>query len=185
LLLSHELRRASQRLHWMPKVSRRGHELSYGDGRGVLEELFKPLPEGTNVLPSCIPPFGLNMGALFLLEQDSKGSCTVEAGIIETVLPQPGWSASFLRRSDEESKVFVRLLDVEEHTGRAFARKSSNPHVVLCPCHFICRVQCNKEEHGWRLDSEGLDRFRAMRMEIIERSARMQQHSLGIDDFMY
>merc|ERR1719331_1148344 len=164
LLLSHELRRASQRLHRVPK----GRELSFGDGRRVLEEVFEPLPEGMNNLPSFTVSMGV-MGVLLLWEQDSTGPGTVELAIIDSISPRPGWIAPFLHRGDDRSELSVRLLDVEERTGRATPRKSSNPEVVLCPCHFICRVQLDKDGKNYRLDTEGLERMKAMKLYLSER----------------
>lgn len=164
LLLSHELRRASQRLHRVPK----GRELSSGDGRRVLEEVFEPLPEGMNNLPSFTVSMGV-MGVLLLWEQDSTGPGTVELAIIDSISPRPGWIAPFLHRGDDRSELSVRLLDVEERTGRAAPRKSSNPEVVLCPCHFICRVQLDRDGKNYRLDTEGLERMKAMKLYLSER----------------
>jgi hypothetical protein len=163
LLMSHELRRASQRLHRVPK----GRELSYGDGRRVLEEVFEPLAEGMNALPS-FSAGSLCMGALLLWDQEYKGTGTVELAIIDSISPRPGWNAPFLHRNDERSELFARLLDVEERTGKACPRKSCNPEVVLCPCHFICRVQLEKDGRAWRLDTEGLEKLKAMKWHMAE-----------------
>lgn len=172
LLMSHELRRASHRLQRVPK----GREMSYGDGRRVLEEVFEQMPEGVNALPSFfVPSMGI-MGALLLCpDSNDKGSMgTLEIGIIESISPRPGWAAPFLHRNDERSEVAVQLLDMEERTGRAFARKTHNPQVVLCPCHFICRVQLGDDARNLKIDTEGLERFKAMKRYVVERSAQVR-----------
>jgi len=171
LLMSHELRRASQRLHRVPK----GRELSYGDGRRVLEEVFEPLPEGMNALPSFSVGSQCVMGALFLLDQEHTGCGTVELAVIDTISPRHGWNAPFLHRSDERGELFCRLLDVEERTGRANPRKASAPEVVLSPSHFVCRVQLEKEGRSYRLDAEGLERMKAMKWCMTERNDRMKK----------
>jgi len=171
LMLHHELRRASQRLHRVPK----GRELSFGDGRRVLEEVFEPLQEGVNALPSFIAPNMGVMGALLLWGQDNEGVGTVELAIIDSISPRPGWTAPFLHRSDERSELSARLLDIEERSGRAVLRKTNIPEVSLCPCHFICRVQLEKDGRGanggWRMDNESLERFKAMKWCLTERAA--------------
>jgi len=167
LLLSHELRRASERLRRVPK----GRELSYGDGRRVLEEVFEPLAEGVNNLPSfAVPSMGL-MGVLLLWDREYKGVGNVELGIIDSISPRPGWAAPFLHRADDRSELYARLLDVEECTGRANLKNTHHPEVVLCPCHFICRVNVEKDGRSWRLDNEGLERLVAMRRYLSERTA--------------
>jgi hypothetical protein len=168
LLILHELRRASQRLDCVPK----GREATIGDGRRVLEEVFEPLPEGINALPS----FGVNamnvMGALFLWDQDSKGCGTLQLGIIERISPRPGWSAPFLHRFDDRSELVARLQDVEA-SGRCTQRgKKNNTEVSLCPCHFICRVHLEKDGKAWRLDSESLDRYQSMKRYLLDLSSR-------------
>merc|ERR1719353_2754848 len=114
-----------------------------------------------NALPSFVVSSMGIMGALLLWEGDSKGIGTVELGIIDSISPRPGWSAPFLHRNDERSEISARLLDVEDRTGRASARKTTYPEVVLCPCHFICRVPLEKDGRSWRMDNEGLERLKA------------------------
>jgi len=172
LLLAHELRRASERLLRVPK----GHEAVYGDGRRVLEEVFEPLPDGTNALPSFGEVHG--MGALLLWGGSTSGGthAGVELGIIDRIQPRPGWTAPFLHRADDRSELHARLYDVEDPTGRCHPRKRSAA-VVLCPCHFICRVHLEKETNNtksWRLDSEGHDRYRAMKRYLSEMASRPQ-----------
>jgi len=175
ILMSYELRRASQRLQCVPK----GREITFGDGRMVLEEVFEPLPEGVNALPSfSVSSMGI-MGALMLVEKDASGIGAVELAIIDSIAPKFAWAAAFLHRNDERSELFVRLLEVEERTGAARLQKS--PEVVLCPCHFICRVQLEKEGRNWRLDAEGLERMKAMRWYINESRSRLKDAKTQIE----
>lgn len=162
VLLTHELRSAKRRLQLVPL----GNEVVYGESRHFLEEVFEPVPEGVNLLPSAVC---VGMGVLLLLGEVAKGVGTVEVAILDRVVPRPGWTAPFLHRTDERSELHARLVDVEDRTGKCQVRKR-NPSVVLCPCHFICRVQLErdgKRDMYW-LDAEGLDRFRQMRQQLCE-----------------
>lgn len=174
VLMSYELRRASQRLQRVPK----GREMNYGDGRMVLEEVFEPLADSVNVVPSfTVGSMGI-MGALVLWDQDSKGAGNVELAIIDTISPRPGWAATgcpFLHRNDDRSQLFARVLEIEERTGRAVLQKS--PEVELKPCHFICRVNLEKDGRNWRLDSDGVERLQSMRRYIADRNNHAQAHA--------
>lgn len=166
LLIQFELRRASQALRRVPQ----GCEAVFGEGRRVLEEVFEPLPEGTNALPTLLVS---GLGALLLVDEGPKGPWTLELAIIDRVKPRPGWAAPFLHRADDRSELHARLFDVEEKSGRCTVRKKSLPMVVFCPCHFVCCVRL--ETHGrsqssWRLDAEGLDRYRTMTQYLAELS---------------
>mmetsp|Transcript_29371 Transcript_29371/g.51462 ORF Transcript_29371/g.51462 Transcript_29371/m.51462 type:complete len:702 (+) Transcript_29371:211-2316(+) len=169
LLLAHELRRASQRLQRVPK----GRETAFGDGRCVLEEVFEALPEGTNTLPCYVGPGG--MSALMLLEDGSKGLGTVELGIIDRIVPRPGWNAPFLLRADERSEVHARLFSIEDSSGKCSPRRSYSPLVVLCPCHFICRVNVERDGRCFRLDAEGMNRYNTMKSYISDLRDRHQK----------
>lgn len=148
--------------------------MSFGDGRRVLEEVFEPLPEGVNNLPCfVVPNMGL-MGVLVLWDREYKGVGNVELAIVDTILPRHGWNAPFLHRSDDRSELCARLLDVEERTGRAFLKTSHAPEVVLSPCHFVCRVQVEKDGKNFRLSSDGLERLKVMRWYLSERNAHQQ-----------
>lgn len=155
LLLAHELRRACQRLEQVP----RGCEASLGESRRILEGIFAPLPEGTNVMPSfltgdvCVLVLSGDFGT-------GKSACTVEVGIVELITLRPGWSAPFLHRSDERSELHVKLCDVEESTGRCHPREAT---MAVCPCHFICCAQVEREGRFWRLDAEAAERLSVMR----------------------
>merc|ERR1719232_1290287 len=114
----------------------------------MLEEVFEPLPDGTNALPSFL---NNPVGVLALCGETQRGSRVpnVEVALIDGVLARPGWAAPFLLRSDERSELTVKLCDVEDVSGRTHIRKKSD--LVLCPCHFICRVRIEKDRGGWKL----------------------------------
>jgi len=170
LLLAHELRRAGQRLERIPTRC----EASAGESRRILGEVFEPLPEGTNAMPSFM---GCAVGVLLLWGENLKGGGgrTIECGMVEHIVPRPGWAAPFLHRSDDRSELHVRLCDVDERTGRCHTRRKI-PVVVLCPCHFICRVHLEKEGRTVRLDAEGLERLKAMRCHLQTLDTQQQRH---------
>jgi len=157
LLLAHELRRAGQRLEQVP----RGCEASFGESRCFLEDVFEPLVEGVNVMPSFLTRG--NIGVLLLLRGGSAWGdvCSVEFGLVELIVPRPGWAAPFLHRSDERSELHIRLCNVDEHTGQCRAREAER--AILSPNHFICRAPVLKEGQSWRLEGEGMERLRVMR----------------------
>jgi hypothetical protein len=117
-----------------------------------------------------------HMGALFLVtNRGPAGIGTVEIGIVDRIVPRPGWSAPFLHRSDDRSEVHVRPLDVEERTNRCTVRKKCN-EVITYPCRFVCRAVLEKDgKNAWRLDGEALDRFKSMKWYMSELSARQQR----------
>lgn len=163
VLLTHELQRAAQRLNRV-SVS---HEGSYGESRAILEEVFAPVPEGANLMPSSAAG---GLGVLLLRGEISKGRATVQVAIVDSVAPRRGWTAQFLHRADERSELEARLCDADERTGWCTVRTGS---IVAYPCHFICRVDLERgtDGHSWRLDAEGLDRLRAMRRRLEEAEA--------------
>eukprot|EP00933_Yihiella_yeosuensis_P039180 TRINITY_DN33130_c0_g1_i1.p1 TRINITY_DN33130_c0_g1~~TRINITY_DN33130_c0_g1_i1.p1 ORF type:complete len:632 (+),score=114.71 TRINITY_DN33130_c0_g1_i1:229-2124(+) len=169
LLLSHELSRASKFLDQVPK----GNEALPGDSRPIMEELFRALPEGTNALPSWL--HGQTVPALVTCGEVAPGSGIqqVEFGIIEGVAPRPGWKAPFLLRGDERSEVSVRICDIEELSGNI---TNHRPNVLrLSPSNFICRVNLEREGQKWRIDREGVQRYRSMRETISELLARREK----------
>lgn len=176
LLLTHELGRAHDFIQRVP----RGQEETFGEGRRTLEEAFRPLPEGTNALPSFI--VSQAVGCLVMCGEVAPGTGIqqLELALIESVSPRHGWTASFLLRGDERSEVVVRLLDLEERTGRCYFKRSQL--VSLCPANFVCRVCLEKMADGrsWRLDAEGLERFHSMRQcigELLVRRQKLQQQA--------
>eukprot|EP00435_Cladocopium_sp_Y103_P067564 s187_g30.t1 len=148
LLLGHELQRAYQRFE------------AHGDNREMLEDALRPVPEGINALPSFIEE---PLCALMVCGELSTGTGIqqVELAVIEKVTPRPGWMAPFLLRSDERSQMTVRLMDLEENSGRCRFRRV--PRVTLCPANFICQVFMTQDSNTWRIDEEGLVRFHSMR----------------------
>lgn len=117
LLLGHELQRAYQRIE------------AHRDNREMLEDALRPVPEGINALPSFIEE---PLCALVVRGELSPGtgSQQVELAVIEKVTPRPGWMAPFLLRSDERSQMTVRLMDLEDRSGRCRFRRV--PRVTLC-----------------------------------------------------
>jgi len=148
LLLGHELQRAYQRIE------------AHGDNREMLEDALRPVPEGINALPSFIEE---PLCALVVRGELSPGtgSQQVELAVIEKVTPRPGWMAPFLLRSDERSQMTVRLMDLEDRSGRCRFRRV--PRVTLCPANFICQVFMTQDANIWRIDEEGVVRFHSMR----------------------
>lgn len=174
VLLSYELRRAHQRLQRMPKDS----EASFGESRQLLSEIFEPLAEGTYSLPSHAVQ---GIPVLLLWSEEETGVCEVHLGILDRIVPRPGWSAPFLHRTDDRSELHARLHDVDERTGRCHRRKK-NSALILCPCHFICTVVLEKDgSHGrnMRLDQEGLERFVSTKQYLKE--LRLRQEAKGED----
>lgn len=181
LLFGYELRRASRRLQQAsPHIVRdqenmadnKQEPLQSSDMRQRLEEVFKPLPEGDNSLPIAVAE-GKHFAALFLWsDSDGSGIGNLELGLVERITPRPGWNAPFLHRFDNRSQLQVRLCDVEERGGKCVPRKKST--VILCPCHFICRVHAEREggKGSWVLNAEGTDRVGAMRAYLSEMRTR-------------
>lgn len=160
LLLAHELRRASQRLQAVPQ----GREAQSGCGRTLLEEVFQPLPEGTNALPSSlVAPIGI----LAYWGEARNGISDLELAIVDQVSPRRGWSAPFLLRGDGRSAMRALLLDVDPRDGRCSPRPGDCT-VTMHPSHFVCRVGLERDVHGWRLDAEGRDRYTAMRQYLLD-----------------
>lgn len=160
LLLAFELQRAGRRLERIPRSSA---EAAPGESRQILENVFEPLPEGTNALPSFLPAW---IGVLVLRpasEGDGSAAPTVEVAIADHIVTRPGWAAPFLLRGDERSELHVRLCRVDEQGGaKCEIRKAKL--VALNPSHFICRIGLEKDPgKGWRLDKEGAERLREMR----------------------
>merc|ERR1719510_179373 len=100
LLLAYELRRADQKLEQVYADV----ESSNGESRRLLCGVFEGLPPDINALPSFLHSF---IGVLLLWGEDATGcgARTVELGILDHVVPRPGWAAPFLHRSDERSEL--------------------------------------------------------------------------------
>jgi len=158
LLLAYELHRASQRFQQVP----RGAEASYGAGRHIVHDVFEPLPEGTNVLPITVTG---DIGIL-ILHAAGAGLATkydIELGVIEEVVPRPGWYAPFLHRSDERSELRVRLCDLDDHSGTCTPRSKFAASVA--PSDFVCRIPLERKDGGrcYQIDADAIDRIQVMR----------------------
>ena len=163
LLISHELRRANLGLRRIPRI-----EPLFGESRKILEEMFEPLPDGANSLPS----FTSTAISVLLLWGEDAEACDIELGMVDRILPRLGWNASFLHRTDDRSELHTRLYDVDERTGRC--RRKKIPNLILCPVHFICNVNFEKHGSNMRLEQDGLERFREMKRVLVEMRSRQQ-----------
>jgi len=180
LLLAHELRRADARLRRCTQP-RRGTPPIGGEPYHDIMDVFASMPEGANSCPSDKRAFG----ALMLLgnPSDSEDIGVLEAVFIDRVVPRPGWAAPFLHRSDNRSELFATVLNVHERTGRSLPRPKGM--VMLCPCHFVCRLDMQRVQQrgrggprAWTLDAEGLDRLSSMRAYL----AAMQGRRRALED---
>lgn len=136
--------------------------------RHHLQEIFDALPESANSLPSFVPR---RLGVLMLVGDPAKDVGVIEVAVIERVVPRPGWAAPFLHRADIRSELFVHLCDVQERSGKCKIRKGS---IVLCPCHFVCRVNADFGSRTWILDEKTRERLLLLRRCIAEMGARHQ-----------
>lgn len=155
LLLIYELMRAREQLH----QSEQGNQNNAGITRRDMEKVFEPTFMGRNLLPSMVP-HGAGCVALLLQGDPTKGVGIIELGIIDQIVPKPGWTADFLHRSDTSSELHARTCEVDEQTGHCHARREG--HVVLCPCHFICLAYLRQDNYRLMLDPESLLRLKGM-----------------------
>jgi hypothetical protein len=174
LLLIYELRRASSFLSKVPLLTSTEEvdkEFSRGDHRGLVAELYEPLPnEDLNLLPVHV---GASVGVI-LFCADSNGtssSSNLQVAFLDSTVPRRGWGAPFLHRSDNRSELHVRLLDVEEKTGRCSLRKRAS--AIFCPCHFVCCVEIQAipswtKKQNLTLGKDGLDKLKGMRRYLSE-----------------
>lgn len=161
LLLAYELRRAAARL---PQEPTDRWDAVFKDGHRQVSEVFEqPGVEGMNLLPSTAQGVGI---LVLVGSTPSDGIGVVEVAILDRTVPRPGWAALFLHRADSRSELHVRLLDVEDKTGRCQPRRKGAR--VLCPANFVCRVVLATDGWWWTLDKEGLQRLRGVRQYIYE-----------------
>lgn len=156
LLLMYELERASKRL---PQAAEGSQNIACATRRDM-DEVFEQTFLGRNVLPSMVP-HGAGCVALFLQGDPTKGVGVIELGIIDQIVPRPGWTADFLHRSDTISELHARTCEVDEQTGHCRARREG--HVVLCPCHFVCLAYLKQDNYQLVLDPESLMRISCMK----------------------
>merc|ERR1712061_43441 len=126
-----------------------------------MEQVFAPLPAGTNALPSVLTG---GLAALILCGDVEEGLARVpevEVGIIDTVVKRPGWVAPFLLRSDGRSELHVKLFDVDG--SRIRNRSGAFGRTVISPRRFICRVSLACTKDGYFLEPEGLSRLHITR----------------------
>lgn len=153
LLFAYEFRRASSLLREAPE--------------DFIRRMYNPVEEDSNSLPSSVSS---NIGAIMLLCDPSKGVGTLQLVYISEVCAHSDWKASFLHRSDTRSEIYVRLLDLDLATGHCQAQKKGGARtMVLCPCHFVCRVRIEKQHKNRQvLKSEDLERFKDMQQYLRE-----------------
>jgi len=160
LLLVYELERAADRLQQALEGSISPGEAacSHTNIMNQADVVFEASPHLKNTLPSM----ALESMAAFLLQGDpSKGVGSVEVAFIERIVPRQGWSAAFLHRSDTTSELHARMCEVSEGSGSCQPRREGV--VVLCPCHFICAIELQREGSRYKLLDKDLERFRRMR----------------------
>lgn len=144
-----------------------------GKSRRQLEALFEPLSPLKNALPAIATE---SVAALLLQGDPSKGVGTIEVAIIDRIVPRQGWSAPFLHRSDTTSELHARMCDVNEGSGGCQTRREGV--VVLCPCHFVCMLELERDGSGYKLGEEDLERFRSMRCIL----SKMDTHQRALGD---
>jgi len=147
----------------------------HGQVRRRYEDLFEGLPPLKNSLPSMTTE---PLAALLLQGDPSKGVGTIEVAIIDRIVPRAGWSAPFLHRSDTTSELHVRLCDVSEGSGTCQPRREGV--VVLCPCHFVCMLELERngmDVARYKLSADDLERYRSMRRVLS--GLRTHQRALG------
>lgn len=175
LLLAYELRRAAALLSYVREDGHTSPLSASGEGQRQVAEVFEPIMEGINSLPAYV---GTTIGVLLLLGGTvdktgaQEGIGTLEVALLDRTEPKRGWAADFLHRSDTRSELHVRLLEVEEKTGRLHLRKRGA--AVFCPCHFVCRMEVLGESGPGRklsLAPEGFRRLKGMREYMHELSA--------------
>jgi len=166
LLIAYEFRRASALL---PAAS--SHDAKDGDAR--MRQIFEQVPEGSNSLPAEIQT-SRPIGAILLIGDPNKGVGTLQLALIEYVQPQKDWKASFLHRSDTRSEIYAIMLDLDEDKKVCQPQRKESKRgiifksAVLCPCHFVCRVEFTTFRSGngprkFAISDEGLKRFQGMR----------------------
>jgi len=168
LLHTYELRRA-QRLSAASLASG-------GGGAAALCSLFKETGDTLNICPAAISTKTVGMLVL------SEGRLLF--GTYHRVHPKRGWSAPFLHRRDESSRIALRCCDVDSVTGTVTPRSTEEALRWFRPCDFICMAPLRRrdpiapaattagtgalgrmsEVPCMELEAEGLERWREMRV---------------------
>jgi hypothetical protein len=158
LLLVYEMQRAAMHLQEM-QIKLEAKQQMPGKSENPLQAVFEPLPPLKNSLPAFNQDGPVT--ALLLQGNPSKGVGTLEVAIIDKIVARPGWNASFLHRFDTSSELHARLCDVNENSGACATRREGS--VVLCPCHFVCMLEFQRDGAKLKLKEHDLQRFRTMR----------------------
>jgi len=121
-------------------------------GSKALHTLFGEVDETVNTLSVLVPerPTGI-----FLL----SGSSLI-FGILRRVVPKPGWTASFLHRSDVQSMLVVQRCEVDGQSGLVYPH--GDREEVFQPWNFVCGAPLCLHCETLILDADGLERWREM-----------------------
>jgi len=170
LLHTYELRRA-QRLSAASLV------VGGGGGAAALCGLFREIGDSLNICPAALPS---KTSGMFVL---SEGRLVF--GTCRKVHPKPGWSAPFLHRRDESSRIALRCCHVDAATGAVAASSEEEALRWFRPCDFVCMAPLRRRDPGaaapagvaalaagakaveascLELEAEGLERWREMRV---------------------
>jgi hypothetical protein len=162
LLFVHELQRAASHLQTSSgqstPIGADPKDAATGKTRQQCEALFEAVPPFKNALPAMTTE---PLAALLLQGSPTKGVGSIEVAIIERIVPRPGWTAPFLHRSDTTSELHARICDINENAGTCHPRREGL--VVLCPCHFVCMLELERDGGRYRFRDEDFRRFRSMR----------------------
>ncbi|CAE7604854.1 P4H4 [Symbiodinium pilosum] len=159
LLHAYELQRA-QRLSATALAScceETTHEL----GAEALEELFMETSTPCNTMPAAAPSQPVSVIVL------REGELAI--GILQKVVPKPGWTAPFLHRRDSLSSFALQLCEVRETDGLLTPWETTVREHWYYACDFVClaalqpvftRGQCRgkhlrRERNRWKVDPEG------------------------------
>jgi hypothetical protein len=166
LLLTYELQRASCLLQGRTKSE---------TSRSFLEALFLGQPPMKNSLPTIIKDVPVT--CLLLQGNPSQGVGSLEVVVIERIVPRPGWNAPFLHRFDTTSELHARIFDVCEESGSCAPRKEG--YVVLCPCHFVCMIELQRDGNSkYKIKEDDFRIYRTMLRVLGE----MMRHQRALGD---
>mmetsp|Transcript_52871 Transcript_52871/g.83986 ORF Transcript_52871/g.83986 Transcript_52871/m.83986 type:complete len:623 (-) Transcript_52871:234-2102(-) len=167
LLIAYELQRAACLLQGWNKSERSG---------SFLEALFLGHLPMKNSLPAIIKDGPVT--CLLLQGNPSQGVGTLQVVVIEKIFPRPGWNAPFLHRFDTSSELYARVFDVCEESGSCDLKPEPVGHVVLCPCHFVCMIELQRDGSKYKVKEDDLRIYRTMQRTLSE----MQKHQRALGD---
>jgi len=155
LLHAYELRRAARlsasALHGCSNVS---GEDDVGGG-AALRSLFEELGEAGYTVPTQIPPSDPDsvLAAFVLLDGE------LHLGKLQSIEPKPGWTAPFLHRADQRSRLTVQMRRVDTSTGAVIALSCPIAGSVrrCAPADFVCTVRLTRCRSSSQLYLERAD----------------------------